>query len=264
MRLLGTLEFNEVLESVADIFLKTWKCQSLAILIWDPDLDNISDKFFYGADRQVLTEAADTYAAELEKSGTFDDKIIGTYESEDTDLPDDLELRYVRIQQEGKICAAILMAAPPVEAAEIEKKLSEYPLFLAIANSWEIREIKRENERLRSRYDDLEEQNSNLEEQTRKMIQDLTVKDALRFRTIEREKLLYEISSAMRSSVEIQQVLQNAVNNLGQKFDLSRCLILRPSAQTGALLVYEFHNNTTRSVQSLFFCRPDRSSCAPS
>ena len=254
LRLLGTLEFNEVLESIADIFLKNWNCCSLTILVWDPDLDSVCDKFYFGPDRQFLTEAAKEYTAELESGGgSFDDKTTGVFESTELTLPDDIELRYIRIQKKGKICAAILMASSPVDGTEIEKKLSEYPLFVAISNAWEIREIKRENERLRSRYDDLEDQNANLEDQTRKMIQDLTVKDALRFRTIERDKLLYEISSAMRSSVEIHQVLQNAVNNLGQKFDLSRCLILRPSIHTGDLLVYEHHNSSTSSVQTLFF-----------
>lgn len=254
LRLLGTLDFNELLEGVADIFISTWNPKSVAILIWDHDLETVSDKYFYGSDRQLLTEAANAFAEELEQSPTrdFDEKIVGEYENEDLDLPEDLKLRYVRIQQDGQLAAAILIAGSDVEPNDIEQKLAEYPLFLAIANGWEIREIKRENERLRSRYDDLEEQNSGLEEQTRKMIQDLTVKDALRFRTIERDKLLYEISSAVRSSVEIQQVLQNAVNNLGQKFDLSRCLILRP-IQNGDLHVYEYHHNSSDPVKSRFY-----------
>ncbi len=254
MRMLGTLDFNEVLETVADILLSTYSPKCVSILIWDHDLDTISDKFFYGPDRQLLSEATEEYAKQLDDSaGSFDDKAAGDFEAEEADIPDDLAVRYIRIQQDGQICGAILIAGTDVPASEILQKLSEYPLYLAITNAWEIREIKRENERLRSRYDDLEDQNSSLEEQTRKMIQDLTVKDALRFRTIERDKLLYEISSAMRSSVEIQQVLQNAVNNLGQKFDLSRCLILRPSSQTGALLVYEFHNSATAPIQQKFF-----------
>ncbi|MBX9688891.1 MAG: sensor domain-containing diguanylate cyclase, partial [Candidatus Obscuribacterales bacterium] len=246
----GTLDFNEVMEAVADIFLSTWKPTSLAILVWDHDLETVSEKLFYGADRQLLGEAADEYARVLEHSGTFDDKVVGIFESEN---PADSELCYVRIQKDGQICAAILMAGAGCPAAEIEKKLDELPFYVAIANAWEIREIKLENERLRSRYDDLEDQNASLEDQTRKMIQDLTVKDALRFRTMERDKLLYEISSAVRSSVEIQQVLQNAVNNLGQKFDLSRCLILRPSSQGDQLFVYEYHNVSEESVQDRFF-----------
>jgi diguanylate cyclase (GGDEF)-like protein len=253
LRLLGTLDFNEVMEAVADIFLKNWRCRCLAILIWDPDLENISDKLFYGQERQLLSEAACDYAEELEKGGTFDESFTAVYESEDIDLPDDLEIRYVRIQQDGKICAAILMASAPVETKEIEKKLADFPIHLAIANSWEVREVRRENERLRSLYDALEDQAANLEDQTRKLIQDITFRDALRYSRIERDKMLYEISSAVRSSVEIQQVLQNAVDNLGKKFDLSRCLILRPSSQTGRLLVYEYHNNAIDPVQSLFF-----------
>ena len=52
MRMLGTLDFNEVLEAVADILLSTYNPKCISILIWDHDLDTISDKFFYGPDRQ--------------------------------------------------------------------------------------------------------------------------------------------------------------------------------------------------------------------
>ena len=252
LKLLGSLDFNEVLESVADLFLAAFKPSSLAILIWDPDVETVSDKFFYGKDRQLLNEIASEYAEELEQTRTFDENKVGEFESKDDELADDMTVHYVRIQQDDKLCAAILMAGASAQIKEIEAKAAEYPLYLALANAWEVREVKRENERLRSRYDDLEDQNANLEDQTRKLIQDLTVKDALRFRTIERDKLLYEISSAMRSSVEIQQVLQNAVTNLSQKFDLSRCLLVRPSS-TGALLVYEYHSSSTQPAQDKFF-----------
>lgn len=252
LRLLGTLEFEEAMEAVADLFLRAWNPKSLAILIWDHDLETVSDKLIFGPERQLLSDAVDEYAEELEDLRSFNDETVGIYDSDELELPRGMQLTYVRIQKEGQICAAILMASPSVDIKEVQQKVSEYPLFLGISNAWEVREIKRENERLRSRYDDLEEQNSGLEEQTRKMIQDLTVKDALRFRTIERDKLLYEISSAVRSSVEIQQVLQNAVNNLGQKFDLSRCLILRPHAN-GALFVYEYHNSSSDPVHTRFF-----------
>lgn len=251
-KLLGSLDFNEVLDHVAGIFLSSWNPESLAILIWDPDVETVSDKLFFGPNKQLLTELTGEFAENLE-SNNAGLSSVGFLERKDSDLPEDLHLCYVRVEQEGILAAVVLMAmAVDIDPRQIEEKLAEYPLFLAINNSWEIREIKRENERLRSRYDDLEDQNANLEEQTRKMIQDLTVKDALRFRTIERDKLLYEISSAVRSSVEIQQVLQNAVNNLGQRFDLSRCLILRPSAH-GNLFVYEYHNSASEPVQARFF-----------
>ncbi len=249
LRLLGTLEFNEVLESVADEFLSAFKPESLAVLIWDNDVETVSDKYFYGQNRQLLTSISNEFAEELEQSREFDEKTVGEYDT-DEDLPDDTELVYVRIQEDGKLCAALLLAGKSFDIEAVKAKLDELPLHTALSNAWEIREVKRENERLRSRYDDLEDQNANLEDQTRKLIQDLTVKDALRFRTIERDKLLYEISSAMRSSVEIQKVLQNSVNSLGQKFDLSRCLILRPAA---SLQVYEFNNASIEPAQSKFF-----------
>ena len=253
LRLLASLDFNEVLETVAEIYLKAFHPKSLSILVWDQDLESVGDKFYFGPDRQFLADAVEEFIENLEKNASDSSDTSGVFESEELDLPDGMQLSYVRIQKDGQICAAILMAGPIVDTKELEQKAIDYPLFVAISNAWEIREIKRENDRLRGRYDDLEEQNANLEEQTRKMIQDLTLKDVLRFKNMEREKMLFEISSAVRSSVEIHKVLQNAVNNLGQKFELSRCLILRTHLTNDLVSVYEYHNNSTGSVQTKFF-----------
>lgn len=253
LRLLASLDFNEVIETVAEIFLKAFHPKSLSILIWDLDLESVSDKFYFGPDRQFLADAVNDFAEELEKNGSGGNPSCGIFETEELDLAEDMQLSYVCIQKDGQICAAILMAGPVVDPKELEQKTIDYPLFIAISNAWEIREIKMENDRLRGRYDDLEDQNANLEEQTRKMIQDLTVKDALRFKNMERDKLLYEISSAVRNSIEIHTVLQNAVNNLGQKFELSRCLVLRTHTTNDSLSVYEYHNSSNDSVKAKFF-----------
>ncbi len=249
LRLLGSLDFPEVLETVAELFISTCKPESLALLIWDPDVESVSDKFYFGPDKQLLSELANEYADALEQNGYSDGPCVGELDAE-LESDENQQIHFVKILQEGKMAAVALIAGGSFDQNELEEKLGQYPLYLAIANAWEIREIKRENERLRSRYDDLEDQNANLEDQTRKLIQDLTVKDTLRVKIIERDKMLYELSNAVRSSVEIQAVLQNAVNNLGQKFHLSRCLILRPTSQN--LRVYEYHNESSEPVQSKF------------
>lgn len=255
LRLFASLDFKEVIEAVADIVLRGLGSESLSVLIWDPDVETVSDKYYFGKKPRALEGFARELSEELEGKSKFDSKVLSRVPAESLDEPREEgagQIWSYRVQENEQLCALLLFQSALGEC-EIESKLSEIPLYTAIANSWEVREIKRENQRLRSRYDDLEDRNADLEEQTRKLIQDLTFKDVLRFRNIERDKLLYEISSAVRSSVEIQPVLQNAVNNLGQKFDLSRCLIIRPSGSQDRLYVYEYHAEHTKPVKELFF-----------
>lgn len=251
LKLLGSLDFSEVLNAFASILQELFNPEAYAVLIWDPDLETVSDKFFFGSQQSALSAAVEEYTLQLE-SDANGGAAFGYLQPEGAEDAEK-KIVYLRIQQGDRLCAALLMSVTGVMAEEVPEKLSTVPMFLALSNAWEVREIKRENERLRSRYDDLEDQNSNLEDQTRKLIQDLTVKDALRFRTMERDKLLYEISALMRSSLEIHTVLQNTVNALGHRFDLNRCLILRPSATTNQLLVYEYHDDSTAPVNSKFF-----------
>ena len=257
LKLLGSLEFSEVLEAAASIFMDGFNPLAVGVLVWDPDLETISDKTFFGPKKEILAKTASNFAAalELQQSGTAErPAVIGEYphDKKDANHAGVQKVHYIRVEQGDQLCAVIMLAGGNASVAELEEKLAQYPLFLALSNAWEVRELKRENERLRSRYDDLEDQNSNLEDQTRKLIQDLTVKDALRTSTIERDKSLFEISAAVRSSVEIQTVLQKAVNALGVRFDLNRCLILRPSPLTNELLVYEYHDGSTSSVSHMF------------
>lgn len=252
LKLLGTLEFDEVLAATAGIFQNLWSPHAVAILVWDPDLEVFSDTQLFGGSKEETAHLAAAYAERSASEAGFEQ--LGA-EQFDSALPAHLlPVTAYRIEHKGELAAVILACGATITEAELTDKLRPFPLGLALANGWELREIKRENERLRSRYDDLEDRNSDLEEKTRKLIQDLTVKDALRTRTLEREKLIYEISSAVRSSVEIQQVLQNAVNSLGRKFDLSRCVFLRMAPNSDqVLLVYEYHNESTVPLKELFY-----------
>ena len=250
LKLLGSLDFNEVLDGFASILQELFSPQSYAVLIWDPDLETISDKFLFGPQSSLLSGTVDEYSQQLE-SDCQSGPPFGYLETEDQ--TPEKRIVYLRVEQGDRFCAAVVLTGLAASADEVAEKLSTIPTFLALSNAWEVRELKRENERLRSRYDDLEDQNSNLEDQTRKLIQDLTVKDALRFRTMERDKLLFEISAAVRSTVEIQTVLEGAVKDIGQRFDLNRCLILRPSSTTNQLLVYEYHDKSTEPAMSKFF-----------
>ncbi|MBY0358007.1 MAG: diguanylate cyclase [Candidatus Obscuribacterales bacterium] len=250
-QLLGTLDFEALLSTVAALIQESFQPKASAILVWDPDLETFSDRRCFGEKSAELGPLAKQVAEELEANPDFKTPISSKLSQSIDSLGD---CYCFRLQESEELSACLILAGITIQSPqEIENRLAGYPLLLAMKNGWEIRELKRENERLRSRYDDLEEQNSSLVEQTRKLIQDLKVKDGLRYRNIEQEKLIYEISSAVRSSVEIEQVLQNAAHNVGEKCFLSRCIILRPSSIDNELYVYEYHNSTTGASRELFF-----------
>lgn len=259
--LLGTLSFEKVLETVWAVLDETLQPKAGLIMIFDPDLETFDDRKYFGPAGKHLSKLGEAYGKELEADLNLQAPACGQLRNENYDnclLPEDLgDSYYLHIKDERTLSACIILAGmSDVTAGQITERLAVYPLLSALQNGWEIRELKRENERLRSRYDDLEERNSILEEQTRKLIQDLKFKDGLRYRNMEQEKLLYQISNAMRSSLEIKDVLENAVNNVGEKCLLGRCIILRPSAATGKLYVYEYHNSSNEPCQELFFSEP--------
>lgn len=257
-RLLGALDFDQVLETVASILDHTFNPQAIAILIWDPDLETFEDRKLFGPQSERLTKLVQAFAAKMESALDLSSPPCAKIDTKNYDAEADSTLLadcyYLRLQTTDQLAACIILAGiKDLTAEEIPKQLENYPLLLSLQNGWEIREIKRENERLRSRYDDLEERNSELQEETRKLIQDIRLKDGLRYRNIEQEKLIYQISNTVRSSVEIEQVLQNAVMNVGEKCYLSRCIILRPSATSHELFVYEYHDTATLASRDLFF-----------
>ncbi len=263
LRLFGTLEFDEVLQAVYGVCEELWSPPAMGLLIWDADLEVFSDTLFFGPKGASLEPLTEIFAGRLERHMDLSGPAAGVIESTRDQIekfPGDLApLYYLRIQEGEALTAIILLAGiGEQQPAELEESLKPYSLFLALNNAWEVRELKRENERLRSRYDDLELTNSNLEEQTRKLIRDVEVKDALRYRRMEKEKVLFEISSAVRSSLEIQQVLEMACQNLGRRpFEVSRALILRVLAGSD-LFVYEHHDGQTQPVRDRFFSEAGR------
>lgn len=258
LRLFGTLQFEEVLNAVHGVCDSLWSPPALGLLVWDTDLEVFSDTFFYGPEGRELEALTEVFAGKIERGLDLSDQPFGTITPADVKpvaYPDALgPIYYVRVQNETSLTAVILLAGiGSHEPADLKAALDPYSLFLALSNAWEVRELKRENERLRSRYDDLELTNSSLEEQTRKLIRDLELKDILRHRRIEDERMLYEISAAARSSLEIHPVLQTACDKLGRKIDHGRAIILRVLAnEQDSLFVSEYHHPSVEPVKEKF------------
>jgi diguanylate cyclase (GGDEF)-like protein len=107
-------------------------------------------------------------------------------------------------------------------------------------------------ERLRSQYEQVEE---DLQEERRvnALNAGSVTHHHFRLEQTDKEKLVYEISNAVRSSLDIQEVLQTAVNKIGATFLLSRCLVVWPQPDTDEYTVYEYHDESVPSVKDLFF-----------
>jgi len=253
IKLLSTVDLDEVVETVAEIVLKLTESQAVAVLVWDQDLENFSDTQSFGQRKKEFRKFAEAYAEEFEDS----EKEVEELElgSLDAKCPADLQpvVKY-RIASEEHLCACVLISGlEDVDPAELVQELGQYPFLLSIGHAWEFRELKRENERLRARYEELEDSVHSMEEQTRKVIQDVHAKDALRTRKADYELLLYRISNTVRSSLKIHEVLQKAVNEIGQSFHVSHCMLLRPSETAEQLVVYEYCHPEQEPLKQSFF-----------
>ena len=251
LMLLSTLELEEVAEAVCSIVMQIAQPKAVGILIWDEDLETFNENLVFGPRRKDFTKFAESFAEEA--LDMLDDNNKAVQEVPAAGLPNELSPVYCYRIENGKSRAAFLLVAgdAEVESTQLEENLQQYPLFQALSNAWEVRELKRENERLRTRYEELEQQNSLLEEQTRKLIHETMAKDSLRTQHVDRERLVYEISNAVRSSLEIHSVLQTSVNRIGATFHLSRCLLMRPTEE-GELAVFEWHDPLIHPVKSMF------------
>lgn len=260
LALLSTIDLAEVMQTVARILLDAGEAKAVSILMWDEDLESFGEREVFGPKKKEFAKFVEAVAEVSESDNLFNGKITGELDIDEISakLPSELEsVIYHKLEDSDGRCGLILIAGvEPEDTGEISEKLSEeigrYPILHALRNAWEVRELRRENDRLRSLYEEMEQQNSMLEEQTRKLIHDTMAKESLRTRHMEQAKLLYEISNAVRSSLEIMQVLQTSVAKIGVQFGLSRCLILRPVVGLDDVAVSEYHHPSVESISKLF------------
>jgi diguanylate cyclase (GGDEF)-like protein len=255
VRLLSTIDLDEVLASVAEIIGEVCSPQAVAILMWDTDLETFGDRFFFGPRKKELVKLAEAFADEEQseperKIFEVDATELGVTLHKDLD-----SVHCYRVVYDGSLCACILIAGADdeVEADEIVEDLEHYPFGTALYHGWEFKELERENTRLRSQYEEMEEKTSMLEEQTMKLIRDMTSRDTLRTRQVDRERLVYWISNTVRSSVHIQEVLETTVEKIGTTIGVSRCLLLRAVDSADRLVVFEWCKQNTEPVKNLFY-----------
>lgn len=278
--LLSAFELQEVLEAVAEIAMEASSAHSCAVAIWDSEMESFADNFVGGQkakDMKALLEAvmAD-YVPEIDEFGEFKQVSAAggggfsfpvSYLAFDADV--DLkelkisvsasvdkalgEIAFMAVKDGEAIKALVILAANEFEDQKaILDELSRYPLEFAISRGFEVMELQRENDRLRSQYEEIEDKTSAMEEQTRKLIHDITARDSIRMKHLERERLVYFISNAVKSSVHIEEVLNMTVEKIGDTFGISRCHLLRSQPDDGTISVFEYAREGVPSVKDLF------------
>lgn len=251
LKLFTRLELDEVMAGIGKIFAEHLQAEAQGLIVWDSDMDEFGRKAVYGAsekDRKlierVLSELED---GELDINSMAGMNVRTLTEDE---APGEGTFYLVRLQ-EGEELAGCLVLAGDLEIAAIEEVLLELPVTRALHNAWLHAELDAENNRLRKSYVDLEGSFETLQDQTRNLIRDITVNDSIRTKHVERERLVYWISNAVRSSVRIQEVLDTMVDKIGTTLALSRCHVLRADLND-QIEVYEYHADGLGSVKDDF------------
>lgn len=249
--LLSITELDQVSKIAAELVQELMEARFVAILMWDPDLESLSDRFLFGSSNKVVEQFISTFCESFDPEGAELEEVDD--EDFSVDIPEEIQpLMCYRIGVGENLCCCLLYS--PGKSGEEQSALQQLkalPLGSALWRAWEFRELQRENARLRASYEQLEDKTSMLEEQTRKLIHDLTARDTIRTRHVERERLVYSISNVVRSYVDIQKVLETTVESIGATFGVSRCLLLRLIDASERLSVYEYTRSASL-VEELF------------
>jgi diguanylate cyclase (GGDEF)-like protein len=255
IELLSSIELEEVCAQVAKLAQKITKSTVVCLTVWDPDLDRLSERFLFGPAGKEIQDFIEVYCREFEANDEQCRAIAEDCFS--VEVPAALApLACYQISDADGLCGCLLFTG---DIASVGKNLSDqikqFPIAQALRRAWELKELQNENNRLRSSYEQLEDKTSLLEEQTRKLIHDLTAREAIRTRHVERERLLYSVSNVVRSYVDIQKVLETTVESIGTTFGASRCLLLKMIEDTNKVGVFE-HTRDFPSVRELFLSGP--------
>jgi diguanylate cyclase (GGDEF)-like protein len=252
IRLLSVLDLEELSGVVATIVTERTGAKAVGVVIYDRDMDALSNRYWHGDGRKDLSVVGETFCEEFKASSEQTTEI--NFDALDVSLPGAMLPVYCyQIRMGQELCGCLLISAPNVDADEITHLLSDLPLPCALNNAWEHSELCRENERLRSNYDEIEKMTKMLETQTQQLIHDVTFRDSIRTNQVERERLVYWISNFVRSSVDLQKVLDTTVEKIGEAFSVSRCIVLRSIDSIDQLDVSEFVAQDVTPVKELFF-----------
>lgn len=247
LKLLSITELEPSLSTIGELILETSESRAVALMIWDTDMESFAQFKTFGTEKKRIVAVCDEIAESF-------DEIDGELDLDELSSKAAEPFKHISIRRlvhDDQLCAAVLIADAAGDQKEIDSLFSELPLAQIIHNVWSYSELTRENDRLRSQYEEMEDRTAQFEEQTRKLIHDLTARDSIRIKQVERERLVYWISNLVRSSVRIQEVLDTIVEKICTNWALSRTSLLR-AGKLDSFEVYEYHADDVASVKDAF------------
>ena len=254
LSLLTTLELEEVCATVASIITTFAKPKAVGVLVWDPDFESFSEdhRYVFGPQSDQLRGMLEAFCAE-ECNWDFGGGKVRQAKASDfkPGADDKLDpIYFYKVDNEGEPVAMLFVAGDAdVRVIELEAHLAQFAILQAIANTHEVSELRREVERVRGQYEQLEAEYVEI----KRLLSETSGNNIFRMEQTDKEKLVYEISNAVRSSLDIQEVLQTAVNKIGMTFSLSRCLVIWPMPDSQDYSVYEYFDERIPPAKEVFY-----------
>jgi diguanylate cyclase (GGDEF)-like protein len=242
LALLKTLELDEACATVNAIVTAEWKPSAVGVLLWDPDMETFSDmhKFAFGGAEEEMMELMDAVISE-ECEWDFD-------VSEVPDIAASLNpVICYRVENDRDHVAIVFVAGDAaLNERDLAANLSQYPINYALANCFEVAELRRDSERRENACDALQ---AELQEER---LKNSEKHSAFKSEVSDKERLIYAISNVIRSTLDPNEMLNLAVNEIGPAFELSRCLIIWPKPEVEEYVVAEYNNPSVTAAKDLF------------
>lgn len=252
-KMLSQLDLEALCQIIAEHLSGLIGCQSVGCMFFDTDMESFTDCLAAGKNQSTMEKLMADFADEPDllelKEGELSEQSLKSG-----------QIAFVMPffdqdeESENELVACLVMSdfkKSPPQASELKETLSQFEFCTALKNAFKHTELVRENERLRNSYDEIENKTTSLEEQTRRLIHDLTARDSIRTVHVERERLVYSISNTVRSSLRLQDVLESAVKLIGSNYSLNYCHLLHGN-DFHSVVVYEYASANLPSIKDSF------------
>lgn len=248
VKMLSQLELEPLCRVIADHIPELTGAKTTGFMLFDQDMETFADCLAFGKGRDSLEKLMADFADD------FESLELKPGEVSEQPLKSGQTAMLVPFYDEDQLIGCIVMtdfSRDNPTNDELINLLKDFPFAIAMRNAFQHTELIRENERLRSSYDEIDDKTSQLEQQTRSLIHDLTARDSIRTKHVERERLVYSISNTVRSSLRLQDVLETAVQLIGTNYSLKYCHILHGD-NFSTVEVYEYANPQSPSIKEEF------------
>ena len=232
LALLKTLELEEVCETIAEIITNEFNSDAVGVVLWDQDFESYSEKYKYafGAASEQIMELVD----ELIMEGRVAEGAACTYKVKDRD---------------NMVGLVLVTGGTNVSERDLETLLAQYPLKHALANCYEVAELREDADRREREFGILEEA---YHEEKRLNSQSGIKQQKFKAEQADKDKLILQISNNVRSDLKAELVLNKMVTEIGKAYAVSRCLVIRSMSILGDYRLYEYNAENVAPAVHLF------------